>query len=172
MTPSAHFGNPQQLIAAARDGMALNAKALQEFVCGMADGRTTEGQMAAFAMAVRCRGLNTEDTTTLTLAMRDSGDRLTRADLGTPQTTDILRTGDVAQRDATGLFRIVGRLSRLVKLNGLRIGLDDIERSLRGDGHRVYASGDDSGIVLSVASGTRAGPIVTHFDGAEERDAA
>ncbi|MBK8285675.1 MAG: thymidine phosphorylase [Ahniella sp.] len=103
MTPSAHFGNPQQLIAAARDGMALNAKALQEFVCGMADGRTTEGQMAAFAMAVRCRGLNTEDTTTLTLAMRDSGDRLTRADLGTDRPLlDKHSTGGVG--DATSLL--------------------------------------------------------------------
>ena len=56
--------------------------ALLEFVQGMADGRTSEGQMAAFAMAVRCRGLSSLDTVRLTLAMRDSGERLTRAMLG------------------------------------------------------------------------------------------
>ncbi|AVP98949.1 thymidine phosphorylase [Ahniella affigens] len=73
---------PQTVLAAVRDGQPLNPKALHEFVCGMADGRTTESHMAAFAMAVRLKGLNARDTTALTLAMRDSGERLTRAHLG------------------------------------------------------------------------------------------
>ncbi len=89
----------------------------------------------------------------------------TRADLATPRMTDILRTGDIAQQDGTGLFRIVGRQSRFVKLNGLRIGLDDVERTLRQDGHRVLASGDDTGIVLFVdgPTGTLAADLATRF---------
>ncbi|MBK6436057.1 MAG: thymidine phosphorylase [Rhodanobacteraceae bacterium] len=70
---------PQSVIADVRDARAPDPAALNEFVRGMADGRTSEGQMAAFAMAVRCRGLSASDTVRLTLAMRDSGERLTRA---------------------------------------------------------------------------------------------
>ncbi len=73
---------PQSVIADVRDARALDPAALNAFVRGMADGRTSEGQMGAFAMAVRCRGLSATDTVRLTLAMRDSGDRLTRAMLG------------------------------------------------------------------------------------------
>ena len=76
------------------------------------------------------------------------GYALTRADLATPRTTDILHTGDIAQRREEGLFQIVGRLSRFVKLNGLRIGLDEVEATLRREGHRLRISGDDRGIVL------------------------
>ena len=73
---------PQSVIARVRDGSAPDPVALAEFVRGMADGQTSEGQMAAFAMAVRCRGFSDPDTVRLTLAMRDSGERLTRAMLG------------------------------------------------------------------------------------------
>lgn len=74
--------HPQSVLAAVRDGQPLNPQALHEFVCGMADGRTSDSHMAAFAMAVRLRGLNAHDTTALTLAMRDSGERLRREQLG------------------------------------------------------------------------------------------
>lgn len=39
-----------------------------------------------------------------------------------------LATGDLARRDSEGFFFLEGRLKRIVKLYGLRIQLDDIER--------------------------------------------
>ncbi len=50
-----------------------------------------------------------------------------------------LRTGDIAERTADGLFRIVGRLKRFVKLFGLRISLDQVEALLRGRGITAHA---------------------------------
>ncbi len=44
-------------------------------VDGLTDGSVTEGQVAAFAMAVFFRGMATDERVALTLAMRDSGAR-------------------------------------------------------------------------------------------------
>ncbi|WPB54981.1 AMP-binding protein [Xylophilus sp. GOD-11R] len=53
----------------------------------------------------------------------------TRAEeLDLPAQLAELRTGDIAYRDEQGLFYIVGRLSRFIKIFGNRIGLDDVER--------------------------------------------
>jgi acyl-coenzyme A synthetase/AMP-(fatty) acid ligase/peptidoglycan/LPS O-acetylase OafA/YrhL len=51
-------------------------------------------------------------------------------DLRLGQGSDVLRTGDVARRLPNGAFEIVGRKSRFVKLFGLRIGLDEVEKRL------------------------------------------
>lgn len=47
------------------------------FINGIADGTVTEGQIAAFAMAVFQRGMSGGELITLTKAMRDSGKKLT-----------------------------------------------------------------------------------------------
>lgn len=78
------------------------------------------------------------------------GYAMRREDLARPKDTFALRTGDVAVRTESGHFRIVGRTSRFIKLNGLRIGLDEVERVLREAGHRAFASGDDRGLVVFV----------------------
>lgn len=67
---------PQETIRRKRDGEALPADEITAFVDGIAQGRVGEAQMAAFAMAVRLRGMQTAETVALTLAMRDSGERL------------------------------------------------------------------------------------------------
>lgn len=43
----------------------------------------------------------------------------------------VLRTGDIARRDADGYYYIVGRVSRFLKLYGLRIGLDETEQMIK-----------------------------------------
>jgi thymidine phosphorylase len=63
----------QEIIAAKRDGRQLAAEELQFLVEGLTDGSITEGQMAAFAMAVFFRGLDASERVALTKAMRDSG---------------------------------------------------------------------------------------------------
>ena len=64
---------PQEIIRAKRDGRALSADDISAFVRGMVNGAVTEGQAAAFAMAVYFRGMTTDEAVALTLAMRDSG---------------------------------------------------------------------------------------------------
>jgi len=49
----------------------------------------------------------------------------------------IYKTGDIAYRDKDGFYFITGRLSRFIKVFGLRIGLDEAERLIKsrfGDG--------------------------------------
>ncbi|MGI1663875.1 AMP-binding protein [Palleronia sp. KMU-117] len=78
----------------------------------------------------------------------------TARELADPAGPDSLPTGDIAQREASGYYRIVGRASRFVKLFGLRVGLDEIEASLRKAGHRAYVAGTDTGVVVFVTEET------------------
>ena len=59
-----------------------------------------------------------------------------------------LRTGDLGQEAAPGIFRIVGRLSRFSKIAGLRIGLDEIEALLARHNIRALVAGDDEAIAV------------------------
>jgi acyl-CoA synthetase (AMP-forming)/AMP-acid ligase II len=76
------------------------------------------------------------------------GYAVTRADLDNPAGPPVLHTGDVAERLDNGYYRITGRNSRFVKLFGLRISLDEIETTLRTEGHRAYVSGTDERLVV------------------------
>ena len=64
---------PQEIIRAKRDGKALDAADIEEFVAGLTDGRVTEGQAAAFAMATYFRGMTVPERVALTRAMTTSG---------------------------------------------------------------------------------------------------
>lgn len=55
----------------------------------------------------------------------------------------ILRTGDLATFDADGYFSIVGRLGRFVKLYGIRVSLDAVEKLLSQQGLESAVLGDD-----------------------------
>ncbi|GJE17948.1 thymidine phosphorylase [Methylobacterium marchantiae] len=68
---------PQELIRAKRDGRGLDDSEIAGFVSGITDGRVTEGQAAAFAMAVFFRGLSLAERVALTRAMTWSGTVLT-----------------------------------------------------------------------------------------------
>ena len=89
---------PQEIIRTVRDGRRVGAPDIATFVAGMVDGRVTEGQAAAFAMAVYFKGLHTDDAVALTLAMRDSGTVL-RWNLDGP-VVDKHSTGGVATPSA------------------------------------------------------------------------
>ena len=64
---------PQELIRRKRDGASLKREDVKEFIAGLTSGAVSEGQVAAFAMAVFFRGMSREEAVGLTLAMRDSG---------------------------------------------------------------------------------------------------
>jgi thymidine phosphorylase len=64
---------PQEVIRRKRDGAALTREEVKDFIAGLTSGSVSEGQVAAFAMAVFFRGMSREEAVGLTLAMRDSG---------------------------------------------------------------------------------------------------
>ena len=64
---------PQEAIRRKRDGAALTRDEVKDFISGLTDGSVSEGQVAAFAMAVFFKGMDAEEAVGLTLAMRDSG---------------------------------------------------------------------------------------------------
>jgi thymidine phosphorylase len=64
---------PQEIIRRKRDGGRLPAAEIEAFVRGITDGSVTEGQAAAFAMAVFFRGMEPEERVALTRAMANSG---------------------------------------------------------------------------------------------------
>ena len=63
----------QEIIRKKRDGGELAAAEIAEFIGGLTAGSVSEGQAAAFAMAVFFNGMSTPERVALTLAMRDSG---------------------------------------------------------------------------------------------------
>ncbi len=64
---------PQEIIRAKRDGAALSEEDIAAFIAGLTSGAVTEGQAAAFAMAVFFRGMSLEERVHLTRAMTRSG---------------------------------------------------------------------------------------------------
>ncbi|WP_103174717.1 AMP-binding protein [Paracoccus sp. SY] len=70
----------------------------------------------------------------------------TAEDLSRGPELSMLATGDLARRGTDGLYRIVGRRSRMSKIAGLRIGHDALERALQQAGQEVAVWGDDETI--------------------------
>lgn len=66
----------------------------------------------------------------------------------------VLRTGDLARRDADGFYYIVGRTKRFLKLFGYRINLQDVESICWQEGYEVACAGEDDHLMIYVASKT------------------
>jgi len=97
---------PQEIIRRKRDGHSLPAAEIEAFIAGLTDGRVTEGQAAAFAMAVFFRGMERAECVALTRAMTDSGARM-EWDLPGP-TLDKHSTGGIGDTVSLLLAPLVG----------------------------------------------------------------
>ncbi len=75
------------------------------------------------------------------------------ADLALGRTVQELRTGDLARRHPDGLYEVVGRRSRFLKIVGLRVDLGQVERILDGLGVRALSTGTDERLVVAVEGG-------------------
>lgn len=64
---------PQEIIRKKRDGEVLTNEEIQFFIQGVADDSVSEGQIAAFAMAIFFNEMTMPERIALTCAMRDSG---------------------------------------------------------------------------------------------------
>src|SRR5450830_1689022 len=85
---------PQEIIRKKRNGHALTAEEIRFFVSGITTGATTEGQIAALAMAVYFNDMNMDERVAFTLAMRDSGQVMEWRSLDLP--------GPVVDKHSTG----------------------------------------------------------------------
>jgi thymidine phosphorylase len=106
---------PQEIIRAKRDGGKLAAGEITAFIAGLTSGSVTEGQAAAFAMAVFFNGMGREEVVALTLAMRDSGDVLDWSDLPGP-VSDKHSTGGVGDNVSLMLAPIVAACGAYVPM--------------------------------------------------------
>jgi len=75
---------PQEIIRKKRDGQRLSTEEIDHVVRGITDGSLSEGQVAAFAMAVFFRDMSLEEQVALTQAVARSGMTLDWSDLHLP----------------------------------------------------------------------------------------
>src|SRR5437762_2455586 len=75
---------PQEIIRKKRDGHELSAEEIALIARGITDSSLSEGQVAAFAMAVFFRGMTTAERVALTLGLLRSGVTLDWNDLDLP----------------------------------------------------------------------------------------
>jgi thymidine phosphorylase len=75
---------PQEIIRKKRDGHELSAEEIAFVARGIHDGSLSEGQVAAFAMAVFFRGMTTAEQVALTVGMTNSGTTLEWKSLSLP----------------------------------------------------------------------------------------
>ena len=106
---------PQEIIRRKRDGHRLSAEEIAAFVVGLTSGAVSEGQAAAFAMAVFFEGMSREEAVALTLAMRSSGAVLDWSDLPGP-VTDKHSTGGVGDNVSLMLAPIVAACGAYVPM--------------------------------------------------------
>ncbi len=130
------------LIEKKRDGGKLSAAELRFVIRGYSCGEIPDYQMAALAMAVFFRGMDDEETTALTMEMRDSGGVFVWP-AGAPPKVDKHSTGGVGDKvslilapllacegvwvpmvSGRGLGFTGGTLDKLESIPGYRVSLD------------------------------------------------
>ncbi|MET1019522.1 MAG: AMP-binding protein [Microterricola sp.] len=74
------------------------------------------------------------------------------ADFTLGRTVHELRTGDLAKQRADGLFEAVGRMNRFVKVYGLRVDLDAVQRLLAEEGFETRTASAGERLLVFVRS--------------------
>ena len=69
------------------------------------------------------------------------------------QRKGVLYTGDIVRRDAEGFYYVIGRKSRFLKLYGIRVGLDDVEKMVsNGFQTECVCGGDDKKMIVLITN--------------------
>ncbi len=105
-----------------RDGEALSTEEIRAFVAGYVSGEIPDYQAAALCMAIYFRGMDARETTDLTLAIRDSGDRLDFSAIDGIR-VDKHSTGGVGDKTSLVVAPIVATLGvKVAKMSGRGLG--------------------------------------------------
>ena len=75
---------PQEIIRKKRDRHSLDNKEISFFIQGVTSGTIADSQTASLTMAIYLNGMNAEETASLAMSMRDSGDVLSWHNLDAP----------------------------------------------------------------------------------------
>ena len=106
---------PQEIIRRKRDGKVLDPGEIQFLVQGLTDGSVSEGQVAAFAMAVFFQGMTRDEAVALTQGMTHSGTTLDWRGLGRP-VLDKHSTGGVGDKVSLMLAPILAACGAAVPM--------------------------------------------------------
>ncbi|MBQ7343205.1 MAG: pyrimidine-nucleoside phosphorylase [Clostridia bacterium] len=110
------------IIRKKRDGLALSEKEIQWFVDGYVKGEIPDYQASALCMAIYFRGMNVEETTALTFAIRDSGEKLKFNNINGLR-VDKHSTGGVGDKTSLVVTPIVATLGvKVAKMSGRGLG--------------------------------------------------
>lgn len=116
--------NAVELIAKKRDGMAHTRAELDWIAQAAATGQgMADYQLAAWLMAVVCRGMSLEETASLTLAMAASGERVNLQGLPKPW-VDKHSTGGVGDKTTVVLLPMLAACGlTCIKMSGRGLGI-------------------------------------------------
>lgn len=89
---------PQEIIRKTRNHEQLSAEEINFFIKKMTSGEIADIQAASWSMAIFMNGLSREETLALTLAMRDSGEKLEWKELTDKPIVDKHSTGGVGDK--------------------------------------------------------------------------
>jgi pyrimidine-nucleoside phosphorylase len=133
------------IIAKKRDGLPLTKEEIAFFIDAYTTGDMPDYQASAWLMAVYLRGMNSQETTELTLAMARSGDLLDLSDI-IEYSVDKHSSGGVGDKTSLVVLPLVSACGiPVAKMSGRGLGftggtLDKLEAIT---GFRVELSGDE-----------------------------
>jgi pyrimidine-nucleoside phosphorylase len=112
-----------EIIARKRDGQPLTGDEILWFIDAYTQDNLPDYQAAAFLMAVCIQGMNTDEVTTLTLAMAESGDILDLAEIA-PYVVDKHSSGGVGDKTTLLVAPLVAACGiPVAKMSGRGLGL-------------------------------------------------